>query len=704
MYLEYIKVKNFGVHESARVDFQDGLVVVRGGNGKGKSTISIQAPMYALFGASTLDATLDDTVTRGEKVSSLRVEAKYAPYVVKRSKASASVVGNGIEISGQAEVSNFFYELFGIQKGTESKVLVAEQGKVAGILSGKPGEVNSFIEDLAGFDQIDDLIERVKLKFPTGQKAVLESRLEELEGRESVLDVVELPDVEKMEEGIQSISEATTVFAKDLKDIEESISETNLGVQAGLTHNNNIDAATTKLIERKAHFEDLKSKLETAQAELKALPVFDHDDLTEAQDLIDQLDERNKEWAAYEWRSGLQEVDEWDEGLESFDRELKDTADDVANLGRDLIKVGSDIALKKAAIITDENCTLCGQGVKHLHEEINTKLNKEIKMLEELVEKEAIRWEELKDYLAVLNNINVEHLRRVRKANLDYLVVDTSLVPHRYSILGDEPTKPDSLAVVTATNLLGENEFTNAMIKSYKKSIGGLQEDIVSLLDVIIPRFEKELLELGEVINITESQEKLVELESQKIRTKEVVDKLNEDLTKAKLKLNTAEGEIKAHSEALSGLKEDIKSTLDLIKEDGRNGKIVKSVRDAKPQVLSLVWAKILYSVSVTFSDMVGWEAGVEKDAKGFRINSLPVARLSGSEKSVLGIALRATLRDIFAPTCGFMLFDEPYDSMDSDRTALASAAIHSIPGQKLVITHEADTEMSAEQFVEVGG
>jgi len=123
MYLESIKVKNFGIHRDEEVHLVDGFVVVRGGNGQGKSTLTIQVPLYALFGSSTLEATLDDTVTRGEPVSSLKVEVKYGPYIVKRSKASASVVGPGVKISGQAEVSAFFHNLFGIVKGNETKVL-----------------------------------------------------------------------------------------------------------------------------------------------------------------------------------------------------------------------------------------------------------------------------------------------------------------------------------------------------------------------------------------------------------------------------------------------------------------------------------------------------------------------------------------------------------------------------------------------------
>ena len=138
------------------------------------------------------------------------------------------------------------------------------------------------------------------------------------------------------------------------------------------------------------------------------------------------------------------------------------------------------------------------------------------------------------------------------------------------------------------------------------------------------------------------------------------------------------------------------------LKTEDRNSKIIKSVRDAKPLVLNQVWNKVLDYTQQSFSEMRGEDSVVEKSEKGFTVDARPTSRLSGSAKSILGISLRAAVRDIFAPTAGFMIFDEPFGDMDEERTAAALAAIQTIRGQKFIVTHESQSEMAADQVVEI--
>ena len=109
----------------------------------------------------------------------------------------------------------------------------------------------------------------------------------------------------------------------------------------------------------------------------------------------------------------------------------------------------------------------------------------------------------------------------------------------------------------------------------------------------------------------------------------------------------------------------------------------------------------MLAVVSDTFSNMRGIDSEVVKTEKGFSINGLPVHRLSGSAKAILGIAVRSALRDIFS-TSPFMVLDEPFDGMDESRAASAMSAICSIQGQVLLITHEDVSDSSANNLVEV--
>ncbi len=700
MRLEYIKVKNFGIHQEAEARLEDGFVVVRGGNGKGKSTLIIQSILYALFGASTLEATLDDTVTRGEKVSSLQVEAKYGPYIVRRSKSSASVVGNGITTSGQAEVSEFFHNLFGIQKGTESLVLVAQQGIITGILNGKPVEVNSFIESLAGFDQIDDLITRVKLKYPTGQKATLEDRLETLKDRKEELDIVEIPSVEKL--GLSGAEKKKVVDESSLQMLRDIFGVHNMAIIAGTKHNAEVEKGQLNLQVVKAQQEEVTERITELNAKLADVYVYDQGELDSAEELIASLDKKNKEWAAYEWMTHLKpQENEWEGDVYSFTAEMKKTADLVRELTTKITEGKAEARSKKNQIVIDKTCTLCGQDVEHLHEEINNQLTLDIDSLELSIAGSTAKVMKLKANLNILNNINNEQIRRDKPRFTMYMSIDTDMVPWDLKWSGENPSEPNSVEVKKASDLLGEYKSTQTLINTWKNRL--VESALVAgRLEETLPAAQKILDDLDPEIDISYPEgmkkETQIQIDQQDLRLNKTIRHLNDIKVEiARIKILKEE-----NTKAITQVKEDIKNTNRLLKEDGKNGKILKSVRDAKPKVLELVWSRILVSVSTTFSDMVSKPTTVEKDTKGFRINGLPVARLSGSEKTTLGIALRAALRDIFAPTAEFLLWDEPMADCDSDRAAAVIGTIQNISGQNIIVTHEDASSFAADQIIEI--
>ena len=75
--LRTLTLKNFRKHEDAEFNFTDGLVVVRGANEAGKSTLG-EAVLYALFGSSMLRESLDAVVTYDKPESSLKVALTFA--------------------------------------------------------------------------------------------------------------------------------------------------------------------------------------------------------------------------------------------------------------------------------------------------------------------------------------------------------------------------------------------------------------------------------------------------------------------------------------------------------------------------------------------------------------------------------------------------------------------------------------------------
>jgi DNA repair exonuclease SbcCD ATPase subunit len=175
-----------------------------------------------------------------------------------------------------------------------------------------------------------------------------------------------------------------------------------------------------------------------------------------------------------------------------------------------------------------------------------------------------------------------------------------------------------------------------------------------------------------------------------------------ERLNSAEKAVLSAEHEIKSHEKEVLTTKEEIKTIKTKLKADSRNGKILKSVREARVKVLDLVWDNIVKLVSHKASEMLGREMKMEKVPKGFTINGRHSSRLSGAEASSVGIALREVIRNTFAGGCGFCILDEPLASMDNEVSLATIGAISSMQGQVFVITHEDSSEIFADQVVEL--
>lgn len=89
--LSRISLENFGCHKALQIDFLPGLTAIAAANEFGKSTL-LKAIAYALFGTKALPDSLEDTVTWGEPVNSLKVtldfEVNGTAYTLTRTKLS----------------------------------------------------------------------------------------------------------------------------------------------------------------------------------------------------------------------------------------------------------------------------------------------------------------------------------------------------------------------------------------------------------------------------------------------------------------------------------------------------------------------------------------------------------------------------------------------------------------------------------------
>lgn len=704
MYLNSVEIFNFGPVKHRKLDFIDGLIVVRGANENGKSSTIIQAPLYAFFGSSTLDCSIDHVVHTGEPVSSLKVIVQYGPYTVTRTKAAASVIGPDIKISGQAEVSDFFYKLFGIHKGTEGMVLVSEQGDTAGIVKRKNGEITSFIESIAGFDQIDRVLDMIKVKYPTGSKKALEGQLEtageELEGYKAE----ELPDVTALVVEKDVITSAITAQEKLIADKRGEIKTLEAALKKIELSNQHITSLAREVQSKRNSITAAESALTAAQLEQQAVPVFDEKELTAAEGLIEKFPDKVKAWQARQWIATLGDHEHyWDESEEALEERIS-VLTDVVHGGRTRIanREGVIKALKKG-IQVDTICSKCGSDVKDRVETINKKIDLEIQEIYKEIEEARSFLLADEEEWNILNAVMSAHLtlERAAASHFGYISVDRKNIPHTYFQVGITPEEPDQRELAKARQLLISYQQSLVKIAACQATIKEKTSTLAQLKTELEEK-QQEIAQAGQEVDVTDKRKEIFDEE---ISLKKLVDTgagLGLQLTNKEKEIASAKEKIQGNKNNLDRVAKAISAIHTALRVEDRNGKILKSVRDAKPKVLNMVWDKVISYVTQNFSEMRGLNSVVEKTEKGFNVDNRPTSRLSGSAKSILGIAMRAAVRDIFAPSCGFILFDEPFGDMDTERTGAALAAIQTVRGQRFIITHESESEMAADQVIEI--
>lgn len=209
--IKTLTLKNFRQHTETTLQFNLGLSVLRGNNEIGKSTV-FEGIAYALFGVGALRDSLDDVVTWGCPVNSLKAELELGvdgvTYDIKRSKSGAELTSDGLTVTGQKEVSSYVAKLLKVDAGAAARLTMSNQLEIRGTLEAGPKATTELIERLAEFDQIDNLIELMQEKLTLGSSATVEAAIA---AAQATLDMATEAAVPFDEAGAARQAEAATL-------------------------------------------------------------------------------------------------------------------------------------------------------------------------------------------------------------------------------------------------------------------------------------------------------------------------------------------------------------------------------------------------------------------------------------------------------------------------------------------------------------
>ncbi|WP_224269790.1 DNA double-strand break repair ATPase Rad50 [Haloprofundus salinisoli] len=177
MRFDRIRLKNFKPYADTDLELDEGVTVIHGLNGSGKSSL-LEACFFALYGSKALDSTqtLEDVVTNGEEESEVELWFTHAgeSYHVERrirlsgdraTTAKCVLEGSAVpdgSVDGARDVRKFVVNLLRMDADAFVNCAYVRQGEVNKLINASPGERQDMIDDLLQLGKLEEYRERAR--------------------------------------------------------------------------------------------------------------------------------------------------------------------------------------------------------------------------------------------------------------------------------------------------------------------------------------------------------------------------------------------------------------------------------------------------------------------------------------------------------------------------------------------------------------
>jgi DNA repair exonuclease SbcCD ATPase subunit len=709
--LNRIKLTNFQKHRSLEVVFNGGLTALRGANEAGKSTL-LRAICYALFGIKGLGATLEELVTWGEDVKTLRVVLELnidgIVYSISRGKSGAEINYDGGTVTGQNEVTAFDCRLLKCDAVAATRLILANQNEIRGALEAGPAKTTELIERLAEFDQIDNLIETIQEKLTLGSTASVESAIQQSEiALDNARTAAVAPDLPMLDHYIETAQEG---LARER--VAEQVAQAAVEKASGALSDGKVSSQIRVAIDNEvSQCDEGIRRVESELEELRKTPAPDNVDVPALRRriaVIEGMSALRSKYARVEpylEKGGGRDGETFEGTIEDLEGEIdRQVAIDVEQT-RVMQAAESDAKLLRQQI-TDGSCGFCGQDFSNVPE-VKAK-NAEL----EARATQKVRSAALAQVLMNEARQEAQVLREIRDASkpvfkaLDVVggaaeLYDDGLLPPRLVWVGGELEEVTESAD-SLQKRIDEAERQQRAFERASAKIETLSEERTRLYRAREEAIERRAKGPGPVD--LDSLRTAVEAARDALRPAQLaVQNAQTALTTAQRQKEEAVASYERAKSALLSAKQALLDRRAELDELEFNNALLKRVRACRPMIADQLWNLVLSAVSAYFSEMRGAKSRVRKGGDGFTVDGHPVgpATVSGSTLDVLGLAIRVALVRTFMPTAPFLILDEPAAACDDGRTNnllgfLAGAGFK----QVLLVTHEDISQAVADNVV----
>lgn len=696
-----LSLTNFRKCTDVQMTFDPGLNVLRGGNEFGKST-RLESMAYAMFGVDALREPLDDVVTWGEKVSSLKVKLSMTvnsnAVEIRRGKSGAEIDVDGkLVATGQKEVTRFVEGLLGAAPKVAAKLMLANQASLRGALSEGPTATAQLIEQLSNFALIDEIIQLVQEKLPSGNAAAAEQHVKSLAEQLESEKPGEL-DVKAHEAEVADTEAALAKERVGLAEAQAELVPAKAAAETGRGWARGLQAARDGAGKAQATIDRATREL----ASLKPDCAVTEADLGKLRAEVASVKEIGEARAALQSLQGLKRPDpEWDGDRASFTEELAKARAEVSRLTAEQRTTQVARAESAGKLIKETQCAFCSKDLKDVPEVIRHNSTQAHAVLLADTALAKIK-EDLDGALAdvqALESIETAE-RQFAKAYAQaakYIRIEDTAVPAKWVWTGPNCGAAVQGGAVQALRA-AEAEVQRAAQDAGKQAT----------LQAELARAQAEL---------AESQRWIADLAPKVAADKSQA--LETDLgTKVRYhegRIATLTGEIRSLNQTIEGLKQlhalkvqtyarlqtSYQQALATLEELQLNNVLLKKLRAARPRVADKLWGTVLATVSYYFSAIRGVQSVVTRDESGFRVDGKPVPGLSGSTLDALGLAIRIALTKTFLPNNDFLILDEPAAACDDERESNMLGTVTTAGfAQVLLVTHSQLADAFAEKVI----
>jgi exonuclease SbcC len=412
--IEEVEIGDFRSHKRTRINLDQGITVIVGENGSGKTSI-LEAVNFALFKQKPRDVNVDDLIRRGgeEARVSVRFRVGNKTYRVvrtrKRGKASGSslyVENNGLEsllVKGEEEITREIERLVGVDGDLFTSAVYIKQGEIDALLGTTPARRKEQVGRLLGAHDIEMAHQRMR-DIVTDYRTRLEryARVpEEMEEKKMALQETEgeikdheggIGDLEgRLEEGKGRLQEVQETYShlerlKDLKTLKREKALTHTSARKRLEEIGSYEKVLEETREREEEYQEIEERAGSLREEMDQ-----YTRLKERQDSLGRdREKKRKRLATLEKELGEQlarysrllEVEVGDpetlqEVLKKRTKEVEEKEGELDERGKDLSEKlnglkGQNREIEKAARELEgagEKCPVCESQLSPEHKE-----------------------------------------------------------------------------------------------------------------------------------------------------------------------------------------------------------------------------------------------------------------------------------------------------------------------------------------------